>query len=254
MSKKGILLVLAIQLIGLMVFSQVQVTNLLVENRIAPTGIDKTAPRLSWQLLSSERNVMQAAYEIRVATDLKSLEKGNNLSWNSGKISAEQSVYVPYVGEELMPATTYFWQVRVWDNKGKRSKWSEPSYWLTGIKEVDNWKAKWIQVGFEEEERRPSPMFRKEFASSKKIKQAVAFITAKGVYEAKINGQRVGDACLAPFWTSYNERLQYQTYDVTDLVKQGSNAVGVTLVGIAAILALRARSTFMEASWPYFFR
>lgn len=229
MSKKGILIVLAIQFIGLMAFAQVQVTNLLVENRMEPAGIDKQAPRLSWQLLSSKRNVMQTAYEIRVATDLKSLEKGNQLAWSSGKISSEQSVYVPYAGDELLPGTTYHWQVRVWDNQGKRSKWSEPSHWLTGIKNVDNWKAQWIQVGFEEEEGRPSPLFRKDFSSAKKVKQAVAFITAKGVYEAEINGQKVGDACLAPFWTSYNERLQYQTYDVTELVKQGANAVGVTL-------------------------
>ncbi len=229
MSKKGILLVLAIQLIGFMAFAQVQVANLLVENRIEPTGIDKQAPRLSWQLLSSKRNVMQTAYEIRVGIDLKSLDKGNKLAWNSGKINSEQSVYVPYAGDGLLPGTSYYWQVRVWDNQGNRSKWSEPSHWLTGIKDVDNWKAQWIQVGFEEEEGRPSPMLRREFSSSKKIKQAVAFITAKGVYEAEINGQKVGDACLAPFWTSYNERLQYQTYDVTGLVKQGANAVGVTL-------------------------
>lgn len=229
MSKKGILLVLAIQLIGVMAFAQVQVTNLLIENRIEPTGIDKAAPRLSWQLFSSNRNVMQTAYEIRVATDVKSLEKEKKLAWNSGKISSEQSVYVPYNGNELQPGTTYYWQVRVWDNQGNRSKWSQPSHWLTGIKDVDNWKAQWIQVGFEEEEGRPSPMFRKEFNSSKKIKHAVAFVTAKGVYEAEINGKKVGDACFAPFWTTYNERLQYQTYDVTDLVKQGNNAVGITL-------------------------
>ena len=113
MSIKGILLVLAIQLIGFMAFAQVQVTNLLVENRIEPTGIDKQAPRLSWQLLSSKRNVMQTAYEIRLAADVKSLEKGNKLAWNSGKISSEQSVYLPYAGDELLPGTTYFWQVRV---------------------------------------------------------------------------------------------------------------------------------------------
>ncbi len=76
---------------------------------------------------------------------------------------------------------------------------------------------------------RPSPMFRKEFITNKKIIRASAFITAHGIYEAKINGKKIGDAYLTPGWTSYHNRLQYQTYDVTNLLKNGSNAVGVTL-------------------------
>ena len=76
---------------------------------------------------------------------------------------------------------------------------------------------------------RPSPLFRKEFTASKKISSATAYITAHGMYEAQINGQRIGDAYLTPGWTSYNKRLQYQIYDVTDLLNNGNNAIGVTL-------------------------
>ncbi|MEJ7678638.1 MAG: alpha-L-rhamnosidase N-terminal domain-containing protein [Segetibacter sp.] len=72
-------------------------------------------------------------------------------------------------------------------------------------------------------------MFRKQFNSNKRISSAIAYITAHGLYEAKINGQRVGDEYLTPGWTSYKKRLQYQVYDVTNLVKNGINAIGVSL-------------------------
>lgn len=209
--------------------AQIEVTNLLVESRIEPKGIDEPAPRLSWQLQSSNRNVKQTAYQVKAATNQKSLEKDSQLTWNSGKVNSDQSVFVSYDGENLKPATQYYWQVRVWDNQGNVSKWSEPSSWIMGLMATNNWKAKWIQVGFEETKERPSPMVRKEFETSKKVDHAVAFITAKGLYEAEINGQKVGDACLTPGWTSYNKRLQYQTYDVTDMLKRGTNAIGVTL-------------------------
>ena len=226
--KKVFFLFLTAQFIASIAFGQVQVSNLLVENKVDPLGIDAGTPRLSWQLHSEKRDVMQTAYEVRVSNNLQALKKGKDLDWNSGKVSSDQSVFVEYKGDKLEPATNYYWQVRVWDNQGKSSKWSEPSFWLTGMKDVKNWKADWIQSRIQEDGR-PSPMFRKDFSASKKIKQAMVFITAKGVYEAEINGQKVGDACLTPGWTSYNKRLQYQTYDVTNLVLQGANAVGVTL-------------------------
>ncbi|WP_430972810.1 family 78 glycoside hydrolase catalytic domain [Sunxiuqinia rutila] len=227
--KRRILLLFILSISVVPLVAQVQVTNLLVENRQEPLGIDDPMPRLSWQLLADKRNVMQTAYEIRVSPDLKALKQGRKLSWHSGLVQSDQSVLVPYKGSELAPGTPYYWQVRVRDNKGKLSKWSDPSFFVTGLQQAANWQAQWIQVGFKEQKSRPSPLFRKEFTSDKKLVQALAFITAKGVYEAEINGQKVGDLCLAPGWTSYNKRLQYQTYDVTDLINEGNNAVGVTL-------------------------
>jgi len=93
-----------------------------------------------------------------------------------------------------------------------------------------DWKAQWITPGFTEgSPEQPSPIFRKEFRIAKKVRSAIAYITAHGLYEAQINGQRVGNAYLTPGWTSYNKRLQYQAYDVTPLLQQGDNAVGATL-------------------------
>ena len=95
---------------------------------------------------------------------------------------------------------------------------------------LSDWKAKWIEAGFAEDSmNRPAQYFRKQFSSTKKIASATAYITAHGMYEAQINGKRVGDAYLTPGWTSYNKRLQYQVYDVTDLLTNGNNAIGVTV-------------------------
>src|SRR6185503_6838482 len=182
-----------------------------------------------WQLAAGDkRGVMQTAYEIRV---FKITPKGGKAAiWTTGRVHSDQSVYVPYKGAALTSGTRYIWQVRVWDNSGKASDWSEPAWWQMGLLKPADWEAKWITPGFTEDSvNRPSPLFRKTFHLTKKIRSAVAYVTAHGLYEAKINGHRVSDAYLTPGWTSYNKRLQYQAYDVTSLLKEGTNAAGAEL-------------------------
>jgi alpha-L-rhamnosidase len=209
--------------------AQVKVQNLLVENLSNPIGIDAAAPRFSWQLVSNKRNVMQTAYEIKVGTT-EPFSKEKNFQWSSGKVNSDSSVQVVYKGVPLQSGKKYLWQVRVWDNEGKVSSWSPVAYWQMGLLDSGEWKAKWIESSLDKDgEQRPSVYFRKEFQSSKKIQSATAYITAHGLYEAMINGKRVGASYLTPGWTSYNKRLQYQAYDVTDLLKQGNNAIGATL-------------------------
>lgn len=208
--------------------AQVQVQNLVTENLINPIGLDIPKPHFSWQLVSSKRNVLQTAYEIRVGSNSKELTRGKS-TWSTGKVASGQSILVPYNGEPLTSGKRYYWQVRVWDNAGQASAWSTPAFWQMALLKSSDWKASWITPGFEEDSLRASPMFRKEFSGKKKIRSATAYITAHGLYEAQINGKKVGDAFLTPGWTSYKKRLQYQVYDVTDLVKTGNNAVGVTL-------------------------
>ncbi|PWT72559.1 MAG: alpha-L-rhamnosidase [Bacteroidetes bacterium] len=223
-------LLIASSLVSFQSIAQVSVQNLLTENRENPVGVDVYQPRFSWQLSSNERNLIQTGYEIRVGEDGNTLPNNNKLIWTSGKVQSDSSVHVSYQGPELKSGAKYYWQVRVWDNKNKTSSWSEPASWQMGLLRSSDWKARWIKQGFQEDTvLRPSPMFRKVFAAPKKILSAIAFITARGVYEAEINGHRIGDAYLTPGWTSYNKRLQYQVYDVTPLLKQGDNAMGVTL-------------------------
>ncbi len=223
---KKLLLPFLLSLIISSLHAQVQVTNLKTENLTNPLGIDKMQPQLSWQLTSGKRGVMQSAYEIKVSDQSKMA----NTAWSSSKVASSQSVHVPYTGSALQPGKKYYWQVRVWNEGGKPSAWSAPAYWQMGLLKPADWAAQWIEAGYMEDSiMRPSPMFRKEFTANKKIQSATAFITSHGLYEGYINGKRIGDYCLTPGWTSYNKRLQYQTYDVTNLLTQGTNAIGVML-------------------------
>jgi len=201
--------------------AQVKVVNLLTENQTNPIGLDVQQPRFSWQLVSEQRNISQTAYEITI-----SASKGT--AWKSGKINSDRSVQVPYAGTALQSGKKYTWEVRVWDNNGKPSAWSEPAFFQTAMMSPADWKAKWIEADVTEDSiNRPALYFRKQFSSTKKITSATVYITAHGMYEAQINGKRVGDAYLTPGWTSYKKRLQYQVYDVTNLVTTGNNAIGV---------------------------
>jgi alpha-L-rhamnosidase len=221
--KKRYAIFLSCLLIAGLVQAQLTVESLRCENRINPVGLDIVNPRFSWIIQSDKRNVEQTAYEIRVAD-----KSGKKISWGSGKRPGSQSLFVSYEGSVLESAGSYYWQVRVWDNKGSVSEWSQQSFFQTGLLNTTDWKAKWIESGtVADTVNGPALLFRKEFNSTKKIISATLFITVHGMYEAFINGKRVGDAFLTPGWTSYNKRLQYQAYDVTALLEKGPNAIGV---------------------------
>ena len=182
------------------VFSQLKLQSLLTENLTDPVGIDIAQPRFSWQLVGTKRNTSQSAYEIKVVSEKATL-------WSSGKVNSDQSVHVKYNGPALQSGKKYNWQVKAWDNSGKPSAWSAVASFQTAFFNVSDWKAKWIEAGYNEDAARPSPYFRKKFPANKKIISATAYITAHGMYEAQINGKKVGDAYLTPGWTSYNKRL-----------------------------------------------
>jgi alpha-L-rhamnosidase len=217
-------------------FGQITVHEVLCENIINPLGIDNPKPRLSWQLVCTKRNTLQTAYEIHVGIEIGTLSDEKKLLWNTGKVNSDASVYVRYNGPTLLSGKKYFWKVRVWDNHGNISDWSSPAFWQMGLLDSSDWKAKWISPGYREDTaQRPCPLLRKEFTLQKKIESATVFITAHGLYEAMINGKRIGDAWFTPGWTSYDKRLQYQAYDVTSLVNEGRNAIGVTIVEVVVV-------------------
>lgn len=202
--------------------AQLAVHHLLTENRSNPVGIDVKWPRFSWQLGSAKRNVRQTAYELQVS-------EGKKTVWSSGRVASEQSVQIPYAGQPLQSGRRYSWKVRVWDNQSMTSNWSDEAQFQTALFNPEaEFTAKWIRSGLPSDTANGLvPQFRKAFTAKGKIASAVAYITARGLYEAQINGQRVGDAYLTPGWTSYNKRLLYQTYDVTNLLTVGQNAIGV---------------------------
>ena len=206
--------------------AQTLVNELVCEYHTNPVGIDVQKPRLSWKIVSDKQNVLQSAYEIKV-TDQS--PKGKVI-WNSGKVTSDQSVNVEYAGDEIKPMQRVYWQVRVWDNDDKATKWSEPAFWEMGITKPELWSASWITMENEKpfDGSKPAHYLRKDFTTSKKIKSARVYVSSLGLYELYINGKKVGNQLFTPGWTSYNKRIQYQTYDVTSMI-QTKNSIGAIL-------------------------
>src|SRR6185503_8357223 len=204
------------------------VDRLRVEYLTNPIGIDVTQPRLSWRIASTRRNTMQAAYQVQVDTSEANLTRGANLLWDSGKIVSDASVFVDYAGPHGVSRTRYFWRVRVWDASGRASSWSRMAFWETGLLRAGDWAGRWIGPQATSADSLPSssPLLRRAFRVDGGVRSARVYVTSLGLYELYLNGQRVGDQLFTPGWTSYNRRLQYQTYDVTALLRRGANAMG----------------------------
>ena len=216
-------------------FAQVNIQNLRCEMLHNPLGIDVKEPRLSWQLISSQRNVQQTAYEIIVSSNKEKLSKDDGDIWNSGKVNSSQSVHIKYAGKELQSGQQYFWKVRSFTNNGE-TVWSETAFWSMGLLNKDNWKAKWIGYdrpsswdSITQWSRLSARYLRKEFQTAATVKRATVYISGLGLYELYINGERIGDQVLAPNPTDYRKSFFYNTYDVTSQIKTGSNAIAAVL-------------------------
>ena len=190
--------------------------RLKTEHLVAPIGIDIIRPRLSW---NCEGGVKQTAYEIHAADDL------GHILWDSGKV-ASSSMHCAWGGEAVPMKTRVIWKIRLWDEQDTCGSWKESTF-ETGI---DAWKASWITGNYPVApwKRYPVDLFRKSF-EAKDIRKARLYITACGLYEAQINGKKCGSFVLAPGLTDYRKRIQHQTVDVTDLVKDGTNQLTVSL-------------------------
>ncbi len=202
----------------------VSLTNLKCEYKTNPLGSDVARPRLSWQLQADGRGVLQTAYQVRVTS-------GDAPLWDSGRVESGQSIHVPYGGPALTSGQRCEWRVRVWTNDGSASEWSEAARWEMGLLAPADWTAQWIEPDIKEDVSvsNPCPLLRKTFSTDGAIKAARLYVTCHGLYEAELNGQKAGAEVLAPGWTVYDSRLQYQAYDVTDQLVAGENALGVTL-------------------------
>jgi len=202
--------------------------NLTCENQINPLGIDNPKPVFGWQLNDSSIGSAQSAYQVIVASgeDFLNIEKAD--IWNSGKVISNQSQYIAYSGKKLESSKRYYWEVQNFDSAGNALGFSNPAWFETGFMKPDDWKAPWIKAP-KILENASSILFRKEFPISKKIKQVRVYATGLGAYIFYINGKKVGNQYLSPGWTVFKKRLQYQTYDITNLINNGSNAVGAVI-------------------------
>jgi len=210
---------------------QIQATRLRVDFLHDPIGIDEVSPRFSWWITDVRADARQSAYRVRVASTQALLEADSPDLWDSGKVNRDQQAHIEYHGKALKSRTRAFWDVQLCDATGIEGKTSARSTFEIGLLERDDFEATFIQTPLEGtgQTMAPVPVLRKSFVLSKPVGHARLYITALGIYEAHINGSRVSDDYFRPGWTDYRKRLQYQTYDVTGLIRQGENAIATIL-------------------------
>ncbi|WP_423128617.1 family 78 glycoside hydrolase catalytic domain [Gaoshiqia sp. Z1-71] len=208
-----------------------KIVNLRTEYKVNPLGLGTVFPRLSWEIQDNKRNVGQTVYRIVCASCPEDLEAETALIWDSGRIGSDQSIQIEYGGKPLTSGQRVYWKVKVWTNKGDESDWSEPAFWEMGLLGKANWEAGWIEPALEEDVSgsTPSPYLRKEVTVVKTIKKATVYITCHGLYELSVNGEKISPDLFTPGWTSYQHRLQYQVFDLTERIREGENALGVVL-------------------------
>jgi alpha-L-rhamnosidase len=231
------------------------VGRLRCENRDNPVGIDAEQPRLSWWMQSPARGQRQTAYRVMVASSESLLQQGEGDLWDSGKITSDRSIAVAYGGRPLRSGQTCWWKVRLWDREEKETAWSEPAQFITGKLKPEDWQGQWIgadaivkpgSTDLSKEIGAPirttaspkgmnigaRPVYlRKEIEVAKPARRATVFFSGLGFSELYLDGRKVGDYVVGPGFTTYNKRVQYLAFDVTDrFARTGRKALGVILV------------------------
>jgi alpha-L-rhamnosidase len=213
------------------------------EALINPLGIDARRPRLSWIVDaragdSPVRGRKQTAYRILVASLPARLEADEGDLWDSGRVESGVTTGIAYAGRLLVSGARCHWKVRLWDQDGRATAWSEPAAWSMGLLDPRDWQAQWIglnppipaQPPADDEARRlEARYFRREFVVGKNIDQATVTMSGLGLSELSVNGRKVGDRVLSPGLTEYDKRVFYVAYDVTSRLQDGPNALGVIL-------------------------
>ena len=195
------------------------------EHHDVALGIGEARPRLSWKIDTADEDWTQLAYELQVASDAGVVE-------SSGRIDSAESVLVPWPAAALGSRTRRRIRVRVWGSTDEHpTEWSAPAIVETGLLEAADWTAQLISPDRASDDTpdQPPTLFRRNFQARSDIDSARLYLTAHGVVQAEINGERVGQDVLTPGWTSYHHRLRYSTYDVTTLISAGRNALGATV-------------------------
>lgn len=211
--------------------ADLHITALRCEDRIAPSGIEDLHPKLSWQLgarAAGLRGLRQTAYRILAATTPERLTERSTDLWDSGRVESDTNAWVPYGGRPLPPASRCWWKVQVWDRQGRRSDWSRPTRWDTGLYGEAQWGAQWIGAP-NEVEKEGAPCFRKAFALKPGWRVVRAFVCGLGYHELTLNGRKADSRVLEPAQSEYPKRVFYSAYDVTGLVHAGDNMLGLML-------------------------
>lgn len=207
--------------------AQTKVSNTQTEYLQNPIGIDNPNPRFNWQMQDNRQGAKQTAYRVLVDTDSLALTRTQGKVWNTAWVKSAQNQLI-FSGQPLKPFTKYYWKVDIADQQGKKTTNGPISSFEMGMMEMKNWKGSWIS-DTENIKLKPAPYFRYAFNTNKKVKSARAYIAVGGLYELSINGKKIGNHRMDPMYTRFDRRNLYVTYDVTQNVISGKNAIGVLL-------------------------
>jgi len=223
-----------------------------VESRPRPHAVGTPRPRFSWAVPANgqARGRRQSAYRLLVATTPEQLDNDQPDLWDTGRVESNQSTHVEYAGPPLKSNTDYWWTVRLWDENGQALPGGRVETFSTALLDASEWTAQWIglcdpdepfpdptcfQIGpvppeieaFEHDPR--APMLCREFDLDQPVRRARVFACGVGLHELRVNGSKVGHDVLSTPRTDFRKRLLYNTYDVTEQLRQGPNAVGLIL-------------------------
>ena len=228
----------------------ISITNPNVEQQVHEQPLATAQPRFSWNYGTNRRSdeenptteseVIQQNYRIIVATTNENAEKNIGDLWDSGVVPSSQMLYIPYAGKELKSRDKAYWKVitTVTAKGGKKAKLeSDVKSFEISLLNQEDWQAKWIGHEFEDDvlvgkTRLAARYLRKEFALKSEVSEARLYVSGMGVYSAYLNGQEIApDELLKPTLSWYSKRVYFNTYDVTEMLQQGDNAVGIILEG-----------------------
>ncbi len=231
-------------------------SDLRVDNDPEPLGLDHGTPAFSWIPLAQGRNASQAAFRILVAGSPENLNRETGILWDSGRVTSDRTREILYSGEPLAPASIFWWKVGLWEAGTTDGQWCPPARFGTGLFQKSDWTADWIGRGPKTEPRldferldkdfikqtadsgsakdkinveNESALLRTEFVITKPASRAFVYVCGLGFYRLRINGKRVGNNVHTPSKTDYRQQVQYDAYEVTGMLAEGKNAIGIVL-------------------------
>lgn len=215
--------------LGSCINESVEIYDLRCGRRIDPVGID--SPSFSWKIRTEEEGFLQTAREVEIASSVELLEAGKADIWRTGRQKSDEQFNIKPEGVVFSDATTCYWRVRIWDNSGKKSKWSPVARFTTGLKNEQSWSAQWITRP--EAESETLPCFRKVFRLEKDgipPEKVIVYFCGLGAGELYLNGSKIDSTrFLDPAQTNYEHYALYTAFDITDRMKLGDNCLGVML-------------------------
>ena len=242
-----VILIIIISTAAAAASNEISVYDLRTIGLKSPIGIEE-APLVGWKIHSSDRGFRQKAYRLQVSA---TKDFSGRLLWDSGKVKSDNSINVRLHSNAIPAASArIYWRVKVWGTDSSESPWSIPAHYVTGPKGEPAWdNAPWIAMEKDGERIVPAlhapeaqwklrgkktgdyrlPLFRKDFTLDRPVSTAYLFICGLGQFECFLNGSRIGNHFLDPGWTLYSKEAEYVGFDITGMLHQGDNTLGVAL-------------------------